>query len=118
MQKALDELSARRKLNLRLRSNFLRQQQLHNGELAEVFSKGPNDRRGKWSSARSVLKINADDGYITVSGRFDKTRNVAFEDVRNASSVADLTSSIQNAIGEIDDAIEEIVQYDEVTDGT
>lgn len=107
---AHNELVARRKLNLILRSNISTTENLHVGDLVQVYLKSEKEKGGRWSSPRQILYINHDAGFVTVPGRSGKTINSAIEDVRTALPASDLTESIQSAIDEVDGAFNNVLE--------
>ena len=102
LQKAHEELIAKRKLTLILRSKVFPADSFKIGDLVQVFIKDGKAKRGSWSSPRAVLSIDSTSGTLTIPGRAGKTISAAVEDVRAARVDSDLTAMIQESIDQLD----------------
>lgn len=123
LQKAHNELIAKRKLTLILRSNVYCTQSFKPGDFVQVYIKSGNEKRGKWTSPRQVLSINREAGSITVHDRAGNIISAAFEDCRAAPNQSELTNAIQESIDELEENLagqlelhESIIRYIESTD--
>lgn len=74
--------------------------------MVQVFIKHQHQKRGRWSSSRVVLSVDASAGSITVPGAATKPITVAFEDVRIAVVEDNLAQAVIESIDEITDQIE------------
>ena len=102
LQKAHEELIAKHKLTLILRSKVFPADSFKIGDLVQVFIKDGKAKRGSWSSPRAVLSIDSTSGTLTIPGRAGKTISAAVEDVRAARVDSDLTAMIQESIDQLD----------------
>lgn len=98
---AHDELIAKRKLTLIMRTNTFLSAQLKIGDLVQVFLHDGKSKRGSWNSPRNVLSINSEVRSITVPGRSGKVISADIENVR-AHTENELASSIQKSIDQLE----------------
>lgn len=68
--------------------------------------KKPTRKRGSWTNNRPVLSYDRANGTVTVSGRKGKTIQVAVEDVTHAIFDDRLEHTIQQAIDQLDIALD------------
>lgn len=101
LQAAHDELIAKRKLTLIMRSNTFPSQSFKVGDLVQIYINDGKSKRGSWTSPRKVLEINTNAGSVTVPGRSGKTVTAAIEDAR-ACSEHSLANSIQDSIDQLE----------------
>lgn len=99
---AHDELIAKRKLTLILRSNATTNESFKIGDLVQIYIKDGKQKRGSWTSPRQILSIDVEAGSITVPGKAGKTICAAVEDARAAQTNSDLAAAIQDSIDELD----------------
>jgi len=66
---AHEKLQARRKLALILKSKTVREIPLHVGDSVEIIQKKQHEKRGKWSSAKTILSFDPDARSIIVPGK-------------------------------------------------
>lgn len=105
---AHQELIAKRKLNKILRSNAVKDTPVKVGDMVEVFIRLDNQKRGKWSQPKPVLKYDLPSRTVTVSGAKGRYVKAAIEDVRHAlSSEHDLAIAVQEAIDFCSQSLEE-----------
>ena len=101
---ARDQLQARRKLALILRSKAVTEIPLSVGDVVEVYQKKEHETRGKWSDPRPIISINHDARSLIVPGRRGREVTVAFEDARPAlqqQSFAHMVQEGLDALGEL-----------------
>ena len=104
------ELLAKRKLDLILRSNAVRDKPLSVGDIGNVHVKHDSQKRGAWSQAKPVLHFDVSSQTVTVPGAKGKYIQAATEDVRYAIYDAnELATAVQYAIDQCDRAIEDAV---------
>ena len=109
---AHNELHARCKLSLILRSHAVTELPISVGDLVEVYSKAEHEKRGKWSLPKLILSINHDARSLTVQGKNHKTRTVSIEDIRLATPDHSLAKTVQEGIDILDDYLEDLKQGD------
>lgn len=106
---AHEELVAKRKLTLLLRSKATQNPLIKSGDLVQVYYKDRSERRGKWSSPRTVLSFDPVSGIVSIPGSNGSPIHAAVEDVRHAVTEDELavhvTESIDQINSEIDAAI-------------
>ena len=107
---------AKRKLILILRSKSIAETPVNAGDLVQVFIKLQHEKRGKWTSAKPVLRFDKASGIVTVPGQNGKTIKAAVEDVRFAISDDELAVKYQEAIDAVDIALDDSV--DVIADDT
>lgn len=118
IRNAHDELIAKRKLNLILRSKSSTKPELSVGDNVQIYVKNQPHKRGRWLSHRPVLSIDLDAETVTVPGSHGHTIKAAFEDTRIVNIDDDLVKSIIESIDEIDDRIESsIISTENDTNG-
>ena len=81
---AHDELLAKRKLNLIVRSNAVRDKPLSVGDMVNIHVKLNRQKRGTWSETKLILHFDASSQTVTVPGAKGKYIQAATEDVRYA----------------------------------
>ncbi len=113
---AQNELTAKRKLNLILRSKSVRTPKFEVGDIVQVFIKNTSEKRGKWSSPKTVFDFNPQCGIITLPGKGDRVLKVSAEDVRYALS-SPFTYDIRRANDELDLLIDDALVSEEDADG-
>ncbi len=106
---AHEELKAKRKLNLILRSHNFKLPPIKIGDMVQIYAKDGNAKYGKWLSARPVISIDTQAGSVTVPGSSGKTITAAFEDTRHAIIDDNLASIISESIDKIDDSIDDLL---------
>lgn len=79
---AHDDVIAKLKLTLILRSNIYPYEQLKISDLLRIFIQDGQAERGSWTASRMVLSIYFDTGSITVPGSVGKKVSIATEDFR------------------------------------
>ena len=105
---AHEELVAKRKLNLILKSKSIIELPISVGDIVEIYVKRQNDKRGKWSEPLPVLSYDKATGTVTVPSTDGRTRKAAVEDVRFSVSHNALATEIQHGIDLIQ---QEIMEY-------
>lgn len=91
---AHNELVAKRKLTLLLRSNATCNPTVRAGHLVQIYFKEKDQKRGRWLSTRTVLSHDPDSGLVTVPGSNGKKIHAVVEDVRLAITDDDLSAHI------------------------
>lgn len=102
-----EELKAKQKLNLILRSNKSASRPIQTGDTVQVFIKHHYEKGGRWSTPRIVLSVYSNTGAITVTGSSNSTLIVVFEYVRLAIMDEHLADSVLNSIDDMTYKIEE-----------
>ena len=82
--KARDNIMAKHKLNLILRSKSTTDLHLKVSDLVQVFIKLQNEKRGKWSYPKPILGYDHASRIVTVPGQSGRKIKAAVEDVRFA----------------------------------
>lgn len=70
-------LQAKRKLNKILRRKAIKTPRIRVGDLVQIFLKKQNEKRGKWSEAKPVLKFHVSSETVTVSGKSGRYQQAA-----------------------------------------
>ena len=104
--KAYEDIQARRKLARIIKSKGNVEKEFTVGDMIEIFVHGKNNKRGEWSNAKKIIKIDKEGRAVYVPGMNGKTVIAAFEDVRLAINGNDFSSIICDIIDEIDDELE------------
>ena len=84
---AYEAIQARRKLSRILNSKSTSEPSVNIGDLVEIYQHGQNNKRGQWSEAKQVIKVDKNNRTITVPGKNGKTVCAAFEDIRSTLSL-------------------------------
>ena len=100
---ARDQLKARRKLALILRSKAVNETPLTVGDMVEVYQKRDSEKRGKWSSPKPLLSVNHSARSVNVPGRNGREITVAFEDTRAALPQQSFAQLVQDGLDTLDD---------------
>lgn len=108
---AHDELKAKRKLTLMLRSKVTRDSVVELGDLVQVFVKEGKDKRGKRLSTRVVLSVDNDFGIVSVLGSSGRPISAAAEDVRIAIVDDELAVCISETNDQLDRILGEAIKY-------
>lgn len=95
---AHDSLQARRKLALMLRSKSMSEPVVTVGDTVEVYIKKDFEKRGEWSTAKPVLSVHQNGRSITVPGRNNQVRTIAFESTRLAKNLNELFKLLSEAM--------------------
>ncbi len=109
---AQKELTAKRKLNLILRSKSVQTPKIEVGDVVQVFIKNTGEKRGKWSSPKTVIDFNPKSGIVTLPGNGDRVLKVAAEDVRYALS-SPFANDILRAKDDLDLLIDDALASEE-----
>lgn len=100
-------LAARRKLALILKSKATFENVVNVGDMVEVYNKTGIGKKGIWSTPKIVLSIDRDARSVVVPGKAGKRANVAIEDIRVAIPHDSFANTVQTAIDDLDDIIEQ-----------
>lgn len=106
---AYEAIQARRKLSRILNTKSTSEPSVNIGDMVEIYQHGKNGKRGQWSEAKKVIKVDNINRTITVPGKNGKTVCAAFEDVRATIGNDNFTMEVSSAIDQLDDAIEDIL---------
>ena len=107
IREAHEVLIAKRKLNVILRGKSTTETPICVGDMVQVFIRQQNEKRGKWSDAKPLLKYDRSSQTVIVPGRNGKTISAALEDTRHAITTQnDLVTVIQQAIEACQEEIE------------
>lgn len=109
---AHENLQAKRKLTLILRSKATTDNVVKAGDLVQVYLKNQKEKRGKWTDPRPVLSFDKISHSVTVPGKNGRTVNAAVEDVRLAVADNALARMIQESIDELQNALQ--IEIDEI----
>ena len=112
VRNARDQLRARRKLALILRSKAVTEEPISIGDLVEIYQKKEHEKRGKWSAPKPVISVNTNAHSVTVPGRNGRNITVAFEDIRSAVRQDSFTQMVKDS----SDVMTEIIQDQIVAD--
>ena len=104
------ELKAKRKLTLMLRSQVSKDICVNAGDLVQVYIQKDKEKKGKWSSPRTVLKIDKDSGIVTVPGSTGRPSSFAVEDVRLAVIDDDFAKHISETNDQLSDILEDALE--------
>lgn len=104
---AYQNLLAKRKLTLILRSKTFEELPISVGDTVPVYLKHQNRKRGIWSPPKPVLSFDIASRTGNVPGTSGKKVRVAIEDVRPATCTDELASAVQDAIDETDRTLED-----------
>lgn len=107
---AHQNLVARRKLCLILKSKATNDEPVRPGDLVEIYIKLKNGKRGEWTAPRPVLSYDRSTNTVSVPGANGKTVRAAIEDVRPALRNDALAQQIQVSIDEIQDELASLVE--------
>lgn len=99
---AHDDVISTRKLNVILRSNASSTDYFHVCDIVHIYILSGTEKHCRWMSAKQILAINSDAGFVIVPCHFGRIVNDKFEDIRTATFVSDRTEPIQSAIDDID----------------
>ena len=107
---AQQKLQAKRKLTLILKSKSIMETPVHAGDMVEVFVKHSNEKRGKWSSPKTVLSYDHNTRTVVLPGRNGRTIQAAIEDIRPSLSDNTLAVSIKDLMDDLDDEIDNEIE--------
>ena len=110
---AQEQLSAKRKLALILRSKATIEENISVGDMIEVYHKTGMNKKGIWSTPKIVLSVDYESRTVTVPGRAGKRSTVAVKDIRMALTENSFEESIQLSLDKLDETIE-----DEISKGS
>ena len=110
---AHDALIARRRLTKILKSKSVSDAMFAVGDLVEVFIKKGKEKRGKWSTSKSILTYDHPSRTVTVAGKNGRVISAAIEDVRPAITENEFSLGLQEAMNELDDIITDTIQHQE-----
>jgi len=110
IQAAHDQLMAKRKLNVILRSKATSDIGVTPGDLVQIYIKKQHEKRGKWSSPKPVLSFDTKSQTITVPGSNGRKIRSAIEDVRHATGENDFARIVQESIDQLDDLVQSSIQ--------
>lgn len=106
---AQNTLEAKRKLTKILRTKSTHDTIISAGDLVEIFIKIGKQKRGKWSSPRTVLNFDPESWTVTVPSSNGRTMKAAVEDVRLAVSEESFASLVREGNDRLDNSIEEML---------
>jgi len=115
---AHEKLIAKRKLMQILRSKTVAEPSISVGDIVEVFIKRENEKRGKWTSPKPVISVDADTFSVTVPGKNGRKNRAAFEDIRLSVANDNFSKVIQDAIDALDASLDIYLTDNDTTTGT
>ena len=107
---AREQIHAKRKLVLILRSKSITDIQINPGDLVQVFIKDSKEKRGKWSTPKIVLDTDIAMRTVSVPGKMGKKVRAAFEDIRPAIKEDTFAATVQEAIDNLSTNIDELLE--------
>lgn len=78
--------------------------------MVQVYRTAGMGKRDIWLAPKTILSINHDARSVVIPGKTGKKATVANEDIRLAIPEESLASSVQSAMDEIDNNIDEYLQ--------
>lgn len=106
---AHQNLIAERKLTKILKSKAITNAQFCVGDLVQIYVKNQHQKRGKWSSSKVVLSYDKESGTVTVPGKNGCEVRAAVEDVRPACKEDTLEAFIQEAMDQMADTLDSLI---------
>jgi len=106
IMEAHQNLKAKRKLTMILRSKACTDERFSPGQLVQVFIKQGKEKRGKWSSDKPVLSYDDESRSVTVPGASGRKIVAAVEDVRPAIEKDSFAIAVQESIDELENSVE------------
>ena len=106
---AHEQLQARRKLALILKSKATKEIPIQVSELVEVYQKKQHEKRGKWSVPKPVILVDQAARSVTVPASNNRVLTIALENIRAAIPQDSLASTVQLGIDELDQVIDELL---------
>jgi len=106
---AQENLKAKRKLTLILRSKSVADEEFKPGSIVQVYVKKGNEKRGQWSTNRIVLEFNPESRMVVVPGANGKLIHAAMEDVRAALPEDGFAKTVQDSIDVLDRGLEDVI---------
>jgi len=107
---AQEDLKAKRKLTLILRSKTSRDDKVKPGTLVQVYIKTDKQKRGTWSGVKPVLSFDAESRSVTVPGSSGRTICAAMEDVRLALETDGFANAVRDACDTMDIVLEDALK--------
>lgn len=107
---ARENLQAKRKQTLILKSHSLSEQNISPGEIVQVYIKDCKSKRGKWTAPKVVLNTNIALHTVTGAGKNGKHVDAAFEDVRPALNEDTFAAMVQECLHELKNDLETIAE--------
>lgn len=104
---AQENLSAKRKLAMILKSKATIEEYVSVGDMIEVYHKTGMKKKGVWSTPKIVLSVDHDSRSVTVPGRAGKRSTVALEDIRKALPENSFEETIQLSLDKLEESIED-----------
>lgn len=106
------ELDAKRNLTRILRSKYFTDFKYVIVALVEVFVKGQHEKRGKWSSPRTVSSYDPTTLTVTLPCRNSNTVKAAFEDLRHAVQNDSFSDMAWKANDDVDETIRTLLHFE------
>jgi len=110
IREAHENLKAKRKLTLILRSKATTDEKYESGDMVQIYVKKGNEKRGKWSGDKIVLSYDESSRSVTVPGGRGKRIIAAVEDVRPAIQKDSFAKLVQESIDELEMSLDEVIQ--------
>ena len=107
---ARDEIIAKRKLTLILRSHVTADPVVDPGDMVQVYVRTGKEKRGKWLSPRTALSIDRTAGTVTVAGSNGRKIVAAVEDTRLAVVDSDLASAVVESLDTLNENLSELTE--------
>lgn len=104
---AQENLSAKRKMSIILKSKASIEEHISVGDMIEVYHKTGMNKRGVWSTPKIVLSIDHDARSVTVPGRAGKRSTVALEDIRKSLPEDSFEETNQLSLDKLEESIED-----------
>lgn len=111
---AHNQLQAKRKLALILKSKSSEEIHITPGDLVEVYTVTGMDKKGVWSEPKIVLSIDKDARTVTVPAKGGRRAVVGYEDTRLSLPRDSFAVAVQEAIDSVDESIHESVDSSNV----
>lgn len=105
---ARDQLLAKRKLTLILRSKAVTDKHFHVCDLVQVYIK-KNEKRRHWSAAKPILAYDCSSRTVTVSGAYGRQIKASLEDFRPSLPENELALAIQESIDVLDSSLDSAI---------
>lgn len=102
-------VDGKRKLSIILRARCRYNLTVFRGDMVEVYVKRDNDKHGKWSSARVLLKVYRSAWTVTVPVSRGNTIQAAVEDVRLEVDDESYASHVRDSNDALDDAMSQVL---------
>ena len=107
---ARDQLIAKRKLTLILRSHITADPVVNPGDIVQVYVRTGKEKRGRWLSPRTALSIDRSAGTVTVAGSNGKRIVAAVEDTRVVVVDNDLAHAVIESLDTLNDNLSELTE--------